>query len=144
MDGMIYSNNYKLLDKYDGRIQAGMSKVPMKKYGLSDAWYGGFLNSVGEITDNPVLLLLNEKNETLAVAFEAKRAGELSDEDKMLFDLPYMPRPKVDPNALKKVEVIKPVKELPFYDSFSDEKAVPAATQTEKTVPKRNRSKGKR
>lgn len=141
---MIYSNNYKLLDKYDGRIQSGMTKVPMKKYGLSDAWYGGFLNSVGEIAGSPVLLLLNEKNETLAVAFEAKRASELSDEDKMLFDLPYQPKPKVDPNAPKKVEVKIPVKELPFYDALEDEKAVPAATQTEKPVIKRNRSKGKR
>lgn len=84
---MKYSSSKELCKKYDGKIQQGMKKVAMSKYGLSDAWYGGFLNSVCELKNNPVLILVDKDNNTLAVAYKVKDENKLSKEDRVLFGL---------------------------------------------------------
>lgn len=80
---MKYCDDPKLKEKYNGAMIAN-KRVPMEKYGFDSSWYGGVMKYVGELENNPILILMADNNRTLALAVEDKNEFDLSPEERKL------------------------------------------------------------
>lgn len=80
---MKYCDDLKLKEKYNGAMIAN-KRVPMEKYGFDSSWYGGVMRYVGELENNPILILMADANRTLALAVEDKNEFDLSPEERLL------------------------------------------------------------
>jgi hypothetical protein len=87
---MKFSNDPKLIEKYDARTISGMRYAEMEKYGLGRNWYGGALRKVGELKDSPVLIMIGENNKTLAIAVQEDNIAGLTAYEASSFKVPYL------------------------------------------------------
>lgn len=94
---MKYCDDLKLKEKYNGATMAN-KRVPMQKYGFDESWYGGVMRYVGELENNPILLLLGDSNRTLALAVEDKNEFDLSPEERKLRWHPPLSDEPIEPS----------------------------------------------
>lgn len=80
---MKYCDDPKLKEQYNGATTPN-KRVPMQKYGFDESWYGGVMRYVGELENNPILILMADANRTLALAVEDKNEFDLSPEERKL------------------------------------------------------------
>ena len=145
---MKYCDDPKLKEKYNGAMIAN-KRVPMQKYGFDESWYGGVMRYVGELENNPILILMADANRTLALAVEDKNEFDLSPEERKLRWHPPLAE------EIKETEYVpaEPVDESEpdgVPDDGADEENEPVAilkaseAPSMKTVIPRNVAKGKK
>lgn len=103
MEEMKFCNDPVIKKRYNGASMP-YNRVPMKKYGLDENWYGGNLKFVGECGENPILMMIGEENKTLAVAVLAKNEHMLNSDDRNFAWLPPLAPLPVKKGVVKEEE----------------------------------------